>query len=187
VRVLERDRRVTAPRLPQGRPVDAWAEQVIAHLDEPAVVYANSLGCQTAVEVAVRRPELVLSLVLVGPTADPSAPGLLPQFARLARDCLHEPLGLNCIVASDYVRNGPLRTLRGARLMLAHAMAERLPLVAAPTVVVRGQHDAIVSQGWAERVARLVPDGRLEVIRGAAHCAHYTHPERVAASARPQR
>ena len=187
VAVLRRERPVVAPHLPQGVPVERWAELALAAVTEPVTVFANSVGCQAAVEVALRRPELVRSLVLVGPTWDPAAPRLRQQFARLSIDALREPAGLNRLVATEYIRNGPLRTLRGARCMLEHPIAERLPLVEAPAVVVRGERDPIVSQSWADRVTALLPDGVLCVIPGAAHCAHFTHPEEVAASERRRR
>ena len=153
-------------------------------LEAPAAVFAHSLGCQAAVEVAVLRPDLVTSLVLVAPTADPVAPTLRAHFVRLVRDLPLEPVDLNVVVAADYVRNGPLRTLRGARLMLAHDMRRRLPLVEVPAVVVRGARDPIVPQRWAEEVARLLPDATVVVVPDAAHCAPYTHPDAVAASER---
>jgi pimeloyl-ACP methyl ester carboxylesterase len=185
--VLRRRGAVVAPRLPQGVSVERWAELALEHVTEPAAVFANSLGCQAAVELAIRRPELVSSLVLVGPTWDPSAPLLRQQFARLVVDAVREPPRVHWVVASDYFRNGPLRTLRGAHCMLRHPMAERLPLVSAPAVVVRGARDPIVSSAWVERVAALLPDATVCEIRGAAHCAHFTHPEEVAASERRRR
>jgi pimeloyl-ACP methyl ester carboxylesterase len=187
VRVLRRERGVVAPQLPQGAAVERWAELALDHVTEPVTVFANSLGCQAAVEVAIRRPELVRSLVLVGPTWDPSAPLLRQQFARLVLDSVRETPRLNWVVASDYVRNGPLQTLRGARGMLRHPMAERLPLVSAPAVVVRGERDPIVSRAWAAQVAALLHDATQCEIRGAAHCAHFTHPEEVVASERRRR
>jgi pimeloyl-ACP methyl ester carboxylesterase len=187
VGVLRRDREVAAPRLPQGLPVERWAELAVAGITGPVTVFANSLGCQAAVEIAIRRPELVRSLVLVGPTWDPSAPTLRQHLARLALDAVREPPKLNWVVATDYLRGGPLRTVRGARLMLDHPMVERLPLVSAPAVVVRGERDPIVPKVWAEQVASLLPDATSREIPGAAHCAHFTHPREVAATERPPR
>jgi pimeloyl-ACP methyl ester carboxylesterase len=39
----------------------------------PVAVLGNSFGCQVAVELAVRHPDRVAGLVLVGPTMDSSA------------------------------------------------------------------------------------------------------------------
>jgi 2-hydroxy-6-oxonona-2,4-dienedioate hydrolase len=186
IRVLEPGYAVTAPHLPQGEPVSRLAEVAATELHERSIVFANSLGCQVAVELALLRPELVERLVLVAPTPDPSAPTLRAHFVRLVRDIVREPLQLDWIVATDYLRNGPLRTIRGARYMLEHPVVERLPLVRAPAVVIRGERDPIVPQGWAEEVARLLPRSRLDVIPGAAHCAHFTHAEQVVAAGRVQ-
>jgi pimeloyl-ACP methyl ester carboxylesterase len=46
--------------------------------------------------------------------------------------------------------------------------------------VVRGGHDRIVSQAWAEEVARLLPHGRLVLLPPATHAAHFSHPDAVA-------
>jgi 2-hydroxy-6-oxonona-2,4-dienedioate hydrolase len=46
----------------------------------------------------------------------------------------------------------------------------------APTLVLRGAHDPIVSQQWAERVAQLLPQGQLKVIPRVAHAMHYSEP-----------
>jgi pimeloyl-ACP methyl ester carboxylesterase len=142
------------------------------------------MGCQVAVELAVRRPKLARALVLVGPTVDPAARSRRLHFARLAVDALREPLALNAIVTTDYVRAGPLRTLASARRMVEHRIEERLPLVTQPAVVVRGERDPIVPQSWGEHAAALLPKGRLEVVPRAPHAAHWTHPAQVAAAAR---
>ena len=63
--------------------------------------------------------------------------------------------------------------------MTAHPIERRLPLVPAPVLVVRGERDAIVPLRWAERAAALAPHGRLAEVPGAAHAAHFSHPERL--------
>jgi pimeloyl-ACP methyl ester carboxylesterase len=178
---------VFAPDLPRGRAIGELADWLAGWTDDahvgPAVCIANSMGCQVAVEHAVRRPERVSALVLVGPTVDPRARTLVEQGVRLARDAVSEPPALIWTVATDYARSGPLRTVRWARRMLEHRIEDRLPLVAAPTLVVRGERDAIVPREWAQRVASLVPDGEFAEIPGAAHATHFTHPEEVRALA----
>ncbi|HYF39880.1 MAG TPA: alpha/beta hydrolase, partial [Gemmatimonadales bacterium] len=51
-----------------------------------AVLVGNSLGCQIAVDLAVRRPDLAGCLVLSGPTIDPHARSALIQIARWLAD-----------------------------------------------------------------------------------------------------
>jgi 2-hydroxy-6-oxonona-2,4-dienedioate hydrolase len=147
---------------------------------ERAPLVANSLGCQVAVDLAVRAPGRVQRLVLVGPTMDPGAPTLVEQAARLARDVLREPLGLNLVEARDYLRTGPRRIVASARGALADPFAAKLPRVAQPALVVRGGRDAIVSQRWAEQVAALLPRGRLAVVPGEPHAVHWSAAAAVA-------
>jgi pimeloyl-ACP methyl ester carboxylesterase len=139
--------------------------------------YRNSLGCQIAVDLAVTAPELVEALVLVGPTVDPAARSLLRQALRLVATAAHERPALDALVVAEYASH-PLATLRAARAMLADRIEEKLPSVEAPVLVVRGEHDRIVPQAWAEEVARLAR-GRLEVLPGG-HALNFTSPDELA-------
>lgn len=149
------------------------------------VVVANSLGCQVAVDLAVRRPELAAALALVGPTIDPAARSLPAQLGRLGLDALRErPLALVAI-ALDYARAGPQRVLATARHALADRIEEKLPLVEQSTVVIRGARDPLAPARWCEAAARLLPRGSLVTIPRAAHAAHWSHPEETAAAVAP--
>ena len=154
----------------------AWLEA--AELEQPAVV-ANSLGCQVVTELAVRDPKRVGPLVLVGPTVDPARRRGRHQLFAALRDCAREPLQLVGIAAMDDVGVGMRRLVATARAALDDRIEERLPLVEQPTVVVRGGADGFVSADWAEQVASLLPDGRLVVVPGEPHAAHFTRPEAV--------
>lgn len=180
-------RAALVPELSVGVPVEALARELGAamtrHGIERAPLVANSLGCQTAVELAAGEPGRVASLVLVGPTADSRARTLPRMLARLAADVPRETAAVNWVVATDYVRRGPRRALRQARWMLRHAIEERLPLVRCPLLVVRGEHDPISPERWVEEVAA-AGEGTWTTVAGAAHAAHFTHPEEVLALAR---
>ena len=141
-----------------------------------AAFVANSLGCQIVAELALRRPDLVERAVFVGPTMDPAAPTVWQQGLRLARDMFREPLALWAILLRDYLAAGPRRTLLTARFAVQDRIEQRLPRIAAPVLIVRGEHDPIVPQAWAEQTARLLPHGRLAVIPGAPHDAHFSRP-----------
>jgi pimeloyl-ACP methyl ester carboxylesterase len=155
----------------------AWLEA--AELEQPGVV-ANSLGCQVVTELAVREPERVGPLVLVGPTVDPARRRGRHQLFAALRDCAREPLLLVGIAAMDDVGVGMRRLVATARAALDDRIEERLPLVEQPTVVVRGGADGFVSADWAEQVASLLADGRLVVVPGEPHAVHFTRPEAVA-------
>lgn len=146
---------------------------------------ANSLGCQIAVACAVREAELVDRLVLVGPTTDPVARSGPAQAWRWIANAQGEsPLQLPLLVL-DYAEAGLRRAGRTFRLSLRDRIEVRLPAVAQPTLVVRGERDRIVPQAWAEEVTRLLPRGRLAVVPGAAHTVNFTHPEDLGALVAP--
>jgi pimeloyl-ACP methyl ester carboxylesterase len=146
----------------------------------PGAVVANSLDCQVAVELAIRRPELISHLVLIGPTLDPYLRPWRRLVAGFALDCLREPPSLWWLIARDYAAMGPRRFAVTARYGREHHIEERLPLVVQPTLVVRGERDGFVSQRWCEEAAKLLPHGRLAVVPGEPHAAHYTAPRVVA-------
>jgi pimeloyl-ACP methyl ester carboxylesterase len=169
-----------APDLREPLPIPELAARFAAACEGPGVVVANSMGCQVAAELAVRRPELVEGLVLVGPTVDPGARSFTRHVGRLLVDAWYEPLRLTGIVALDYLAMGPRAVVRQARHALEHRIEGLLPLIEQPAVVVRGAHDPICPADWARAASRLLPHGRLVTIAGAGHAAHFSHPRELA-------
>lgn len=167
--------RAQAPDL-DGRTVDELTDSLVRVLRPRALLVANSLGCQVAGEAALRVP--VRGLVLIGPTWDPAAPTVARQLVRLLNGGYREPPSLIPVLVGEYARWGPRRILAGARSMLDHPFAERLALVDAPVVVVRGEHDPVCGGPWAELVAG-VASAPLVTVPGAAHAVHWSHPEAV--------
>jgi pimeloyl-ACP methyl ester carboxylesterase len=153
-----------------------WVDAV--GLNRPIFV-ANSLGCQVVTELAVRRPKDVGPMVLVGPTIDPSRRDAPHQLFDALRDSAREPFALLALAARGHASVGIRGLLSTARLALADRIEERLPLIGQPTVVVRGGEDGFAGPQWVERVADLLPNGRLVVVPGEPHAVHYTRPELI--------
>jgi pimeloyl-ACP methyl ester carboxylesterase len=169
-----------------GRVLDVaeHADHVAAWLDAaglaPVVVLGNSFGCQVAVDLAVRHPDRVHGLVLVGPTVDPAARAASRQILRWLRDTVREdPLQLP-ILARD-VRDAGLRRVAGT---LAHAVRDpverKLPLVEVPTLVTRGAREPIVPLAWAQAATRLLPRGELAIVPASPHNANYSAADQLA-------
>jgi 2-hydroxy-6-oxonona-2,4-dienedioate hydrolase len=192
-RVLMASCAVFAPDLPgQGRSAKArglggirdladalggWLEG--ANLRRPLVV-ANSFGCQIVTDLAVRRPERVGPMVLIGPTVDPARRSARHQLFGALRDSAREPLSLLAVAARDNAAVGLSTLLATARSALADRIEERLPSIEQPAVIVHGEEDGFLGREWAERVASLLPRGRLLVVPGEPHAVHYTRPDLVA-------
>jgi 2-hydroxy-6-oxonona-2,4-dienedioate hydrolase len=149
-----------------------------------ATVVGNSYGCQIAVELAARRPRLVERLVLIGPSTDPAYRTRRQQLIRLLLDAVREPVSLVAVVVADYLRCGPRVMLKSLGDALAHPLEARLPVVVAPALVMRGMRDPLVSPAWAQRVASELPAGRLALVAGVAHAAHFAAPRPVARTIR---
>lgn len=145
-----------------------------------AVLVANSIGCQIIVDLALRRPEMVERLVLVSPTVDKEARTVFRSFLRLLLDVPRERVSLGFIALLDYLRAGFGRTALTFGYAIQDELEERLPGVRQPALVVRGQHDPVVPNRWAEEVNRRLPASRLVVIEGASHAVNHHSPEQLA-------
>ncbi|MBX6342113.1 MAG: alpha/beta hydrolase, partial [Thermomicrobiaceae bacterium] len=147
---------------------------------ERAPLLGNSFGCQMIAEFAVRYPERVSHAILVGPTVDRRHGGALQQIARTAFGGTREAHSLTLVHFPDYAAAGLGQIWRTFQTMMGDHIEAKLPHVQAPTLVVRGTRDVIVSQEWAEQMARLLPRGRLALIPGAAHAINYSQPLELA-------
>jgi pimeloyl-ACP methyl ester carboxylesterase len=148
---------------------------------ERAAFLGHSLGSQVVADLALRHPRLVERLILAAPTIDDGGRSVPRELLRLLSDVPREPFSLVPIVTRDYLRAGLGRVLRTLRYALADRLEEKLPALGLPALVLRGARDPVVSERWSEKVARLLPQGRLAVVPGAAHALQFSHPREVAA------
>jgi pimeloyl-ACP methyl ester carboxylesterase len=173
---------------PAALDVRGLTEVVIAWLQvlgiRSVAVVGHSLGSEVAVDLALRRHDLVECLALVSPTVDPQAASLPKQLARLAVDGLREPPSLLWLLARDYARAGLGSLLDVGRAAVREHVERKLPELRPSTLVVRGGRDPLVPARWAEEICRLVPDARLVVIPHATHAVPYTAPVELAAALR---
>jgi 2-hydroxy-6-oxonona-2,4-dienedioate hydrolase len=145
----------------------------------------NSFGAQIAVEAALRHPDRVERIALLGPTVDPAARSVLRQYARWQRNAPDEHLSSIPVMARDLVDVGFRRAARLLRVMVADPIEDKLPQVRCAALVVRGGRDRVVPMRWARRAADLLPRGELVVVPGYAHMAHYSGPLAVVSVLRP--
>jgi pimeloyl-ACP methyl ester carboxylesterase len=145
-------------------------------------VLGNSFGCQVAVELAYRRPDLVTALILVGPTTDPVAASMLGQLRRLLQDLPFEDPRQAPILAADLRDAGARRIIATLRHAVRDPMSRKLATVRMPVLLVRGSHDQIAPQAWIDHLATLVPDVRTLLLRHAAHNAVTTAGPELAAA-----
>ena len=146
------------------------------------VLVGHSMGTQVVAEATLQDPSLSSSLVLIAPVVDPAAPTGLGQALRLVRDVFTEPPSANWIVAVDYLRCGPRRYFSALPAMLSYRLEERVRLLTAPTLVIRGSQDPVTPADWAARLVAAIPGARRLDVPGASHVVQYAAHQAVAAA-----
>ena len=172
---------VLRPELRESAPIAELGRRLGETLPAPAILVANSMGCQVATALAAAQAELVEALVLVGPTVDSRAHSAARHLLRLAVDGWYEPPRLTATVVSDYFRRHPVELVRQVRFALDDRIEDRLPQVGMPALVVRGEHDPLSPARWCQEVTALLPRARLVTIAGGGHAVHYSHPRELVA------
>jgi pimeloyl-ACP methyl ester carboxylesterase len=163
--------------------IEQYADLVEAVLDDlglrDPVLIGHSMGTQMVAEVAARRPELQTA-VLIGPVVDPAARRLPRLTWRFLRATWHEPLRVKVLAVSSYLTCGFRWFFRVLPAMMRFPIEDRFSRIAARTLVIRGEHDAVVPRDWARTVADSIPFASTWEIGGAGHSVMYGHAEGVA-------
>jgi pimeloyl-ACP methyl ester carboxylesterase len=147
-------------------------------IDDPIIV-GHSMGSQVVSDLASRRPNLT-SLVLIGPVVNPAERKVVTQARRFLQAAWHEPLTVKVIAVSAYLFCGVKWFSRILPKMLSFPIEDRLPLIQAHTLVIRGEFDAVAPREWVETIGDLLPSSRLWEIPGAAHSVMHAHADEVA-------
>ena len=185
--------------------VEDVAGDVVALLDTlelaRAVLIGHSGGCFTARHIALSHPDRVAGLGLIAsPIAlDRSELGEVIEAVRALDDPVpeafvrafqegtaHVPLPeqfLDGIVAES--RRLPAHVWRSTLDgLLAYRDEADLARVRAPTTLVWGDRDTIVSRDDQERLARAIPDASFIVVPETGHCPHWERPDEVGVALR---
>lgn len=149
-------------------------------------VIGHSSGGMIAGELAAMNPQLVRKLVLVDsfgiwiddePALDPFGAADTVRQAKW-HDTEKIPSPEPTIFVEDpadpfgslFFQSQNLGTATKFMWPIAdRGLRRRLPYIKAPTLVVNGASDGLVTVGYAQELARLIPDARLEIIKNAGH------------------
>jgi pimeloyl-ACP methyl ester carboxylesterase len=190
-----------------GYDMETLADDAIALIERlgsgPVHFVGLSMGGFVAMRVALARPDLVRSLVLIDTSADIEPPANWPRY-RLMR-LVAGWLGLRAVVGrlmpilfgpaflrdpsraherAEYrerlLGNNRIGILRAVDGVLGRqGVAHRLPALRVPTLVLVGEHDVATPPEKARAIAQAIPGARLVVIPGAGHTATLEAPHRV--------
>ncbi len=193
-----------SPMIPAGFTVAEMADDTANMLRSLGIANAHvagfSGGSLTAQELALRHPELVRSLVLVSTWARPdamlraatSAWTWLPDAAPSERAMLeaffmwiytaraHEEGLVDQIIEEALAfphPQSPEAFIRQVDTWRVHDAYDRLPAIAAPTLVVAGDQDVVTPPRLGRIVAERIPGAKLVVLEGEAHQPFQERPQ----------
>ena len=191
---------------PQGQvTIDSYAKDVGALIDAlelPAVtLVGHSMGSLIAQRLALRRPELVDNLVLVGGISwfePPMKKAYLERAERVEADGMdaiveewlpgalaprtHAKLPqLTGLLREVFLRTDAKSYAAGCRA-LASAPAVDREDIGQPTLLLVGDHDRSTPIAMAEELHRDIPVSRVQVIPSAAHWVQLEQPDAVASA-----
>lgn len=187
---------------PARAAIEDQARAVLDALPERCTLLGWSLGGQIALQIAATAPERIVDLVLIATTPrfqrDASWQAGLPAsvletFAAFLGDDYRGTVSdfLELQVRGSVASERVLQTLRAA--LFAHGEAttpalmaglailretdlrEKLPAIAARTLVVAGQYDRVTSPAAAAALAAMLPDAQLVEFRRAGHAPFLSH------------
>ncbi|MET0284466.1 MAG: alpha/beta fold hydrolase [Polyangiales bacterium] len=147
------------PHDPRVRGLDDLVERVLAQMEQPVELVAQSMGGRIAIEVVRRAPDKVRRLVLTATSGGVPMPRAYDW-------------------RPDYRRNYP-----DAATWIADPQPDLsawITRIAAPTLLLWGDADPISPVSVGEHLRSLLPDARLHVVRGGAHDLAVTHADEVA-------
>jgi len=206
---LAETRTVIAPSLP-GYPGATGHSELDTHLDWVLAVRqlidkaglagadreGASVGGAFAAEMAAIFPAQVGRLVLIAPfglfdesepAADPWAqrrdvlPGLMCADGAKWTDLVAAPEGANSVEWPIEMTRASEAAARAFWPLGNTRLEKRLGLIAAPTLIVWGERDALLPPSYAQKFAKRI-DGatRVETVAGAGHLAYLDQPDAVA-------
>lgn len=173
---------------------------IIEHIGGgPCHVVGFSMGSFIAMRVAARRPELVRSLVLIGPSADAEERGNMPRYRlMIALVALFGPKLLaskmmEILFGRTYLDSAKQerprnrwravveelpKTIRFAAAASAGRLAivDELGRIVAPTLVVSGTEDKPISPVQAKRVADAISGAKWEPFAATGHAVMIERP-----------
>ena len=146
-------------------------DEVLAGLDEPAVLVGHSLGGYLALAHAATRPGVARAIVVIN-----TGPGFRDPEKREA---------WNERSRRNAHRFGVPAQAANLNLQEDSVVMDRLAQIATPTLVLAGSADRPEYTASGEYLERKMPSARLQVIEGGEHSMHETtHAGEVAGAIR---
>ncbi len=170
--------------------LDYVEKYIAANKLQNIILVGNSLGGHIAVLYAARHPHQVKHLVLTGSSGlyENTNMGSFPKRSTAAyiqarvEYTFHDPaVATEALVAQVLTITKDtqkcLGVLRVAKSAQRHYVADLLPLITAPTLLIWGREDRITPLQVAKEFENMIPDARLVVINDCGHAPMMEKPD----------
>ena len=142
-------------------------------------VVGQGLGAAIALELAVRRRDLVASVVAVSAVFAPEEPPLAGSETPVSVDPAVEAA---CRFWAEGTEPGVLARTRALAATHPGPDPDGMARLRCPAVFVTGSGDPQATPAMSQALAALTPQGRALIIDGGGPMVHMTHPGPVAAA-----
>lgn len=158
----------------------SWLQAWIDALGLPPVrLIGHSMGGYICARVAAQAPATVHSLVLIAPVGVPSEQPLWRYLFPLALAVRSLPPRFLPVLAYDALRAGPAMLLRGAWDVLVQDIRVDLGCIAAPTLLLWGGRDTLISPMNGRLMAQNIPHAHVVLFGESGHVPMYDRPRQV--------
>jgi pimeloyl-ACP methyl ester carboxylesterase len=148
-------------------------------IDKPIYV-GHSMGCQIVVELLHRYRGPGVAAILIAPTVYDRERTTPAQVMHLLTDSAREPFALNLLLAYSYMQTGLRRYMTTLDYMLSDEIERKIPNVAAPLLIIRGERDPFVPRAWVDKLASGSSNAAVVEVANAPHAVHFASPKQVA-------
>ena len=190
-----------------GYDMETLTEDTLALLDALQINKCHFLGLSmggfVAQRIALKRPELLLSLTLIETSADPEDPTNVPKYRKLMKAVRWlgmkrvskniMPIMFGSSFLADKSRKADRRewlsilqsNRKGGVVKATTGVIERLATydqlsdIKTPTLIIVGDEDVATPYAKAERMHFAIAGSKLVVIEGAGHTSTVEEPEKV--------
>jgi pimeloyl-ACP methyl ester carboxylesterase len=215
---LAKNAHVVAPAHPgcsqsdEDNDIDTIEDVVFSYLDlfdslklTQFDLVGSCVGGWIAAELAVRHPEKIRKLVLIGATglfvpgaligdvfmnAQPEYGSSYATLREMLFSSADQPMALEMFPDGKGDIDDELRRYQMLRLgsrigfkppyFYNHSLKNRLHRIASPTSVVWGECDHMVPRAHGETYAERIPNAKLTILPGAGHSVHVEKPDETA-------
>lgn len=206
-KIAEKDCRVVVFDLPcfgdEPCPKEVWGVEEYAkfvknkiknlNLSGSIVLFGHSFGGQVAAYLTATEPNLFAKLILSGPAViRPNRSFKRFVFVKLARlgkifiglpilknyDKLSRKILYRLASSPDYSKTSGIEREIYQKI-IRQDLSDLLPQIKIPTLVVWGDKDSYVPLRNGRKISQLIPNAKLEVIKGGKHGLHLQQPNNL--------